>query len=167
MTASNSSPLRIPVSVLVERRQVRAGRWTQPQWEVRAVVAGMRVIESAPERTLVSRDRDCETWMWSGLVLELFRDVCEGYWYNLKSESPRLFVVCYLDEESDEPAGALTPVMVTADQDEASAHMESDDPVFSVPMPDKVHQWVERFVVQNYRPQIKRKRRRHDWSRGQ
>ena len=164
MTESDPSAFRIPVSVLVECRQVRVGRWTQPQWDVRAVVAGMGVVESPPACTLVSRDRDCETWMWSGLVLELFRDVCEGYWYNLKSEHPRLFVVCHLDEESEEPSGALVPAIVSADQDEASAHLESDDPVFSVPMPDKVHQWVERFVVEHYRPEIKRKRRRRDWT---
>ena len=127
----------------------------------------MRVVESSPECTLVSRERERETYMWSGLALELFRDVCEGYWYNLKSERPSLFVVCYLDEESDDPSTALIPAIVTADQDEASAHLESDDPVFSVPMPDKVHQWVERFVVEHYRPEIKRKRRRRDWTRGQ
>ena len=167
MTETDSSSLRIPVSVLVEHRQVSAGRWTQPQWDARAVVAGMRIVESSPECTLVSRARDCETYMWSGLVLELFRDVCEGYWYNLKSGRPSLFVVCYLDEESDDPSAALTPAIVTADQDEAGAHLESDDPVFSVPMPDKVHQWVERFVVEHYRPEMKRKRRRRDWTEGQ
>ncbi len=167
MRESAPSPQRIPVSVLVERREVSAGQWTLPQWEVRAVVAGMRVVESTPGRTLVSKDGERETWMWSGLVLELFRDICEGYWYNLKSDRPCLFVVCHLDEESEDAAGTLTPVVVTADQDEASAHLESDDPVFSVPMPDKVHQWVERFVVENYRPKVKRKRRRRDWSRGE
>lgn len=167
MVKTDPSTFRIPVSVLVECRQVTVGRWTQPQWDVRAVVAGMRVVESSPECTLVSREPDCETYMWSGLALELFRDVCEGYWYNLKSGRPSLFVVCYLDEESDDPTTALIPAIVTADQDEASAHLESEDPVFSVPMPDKVHQWVEQFVVEHYRPEMKRKRRRRDWTRGQ
>jgi len=167
MSTTAPPSLRIPVSVLVERREAKAGRWALPQWEVRAVVAGMRVVESVPDRTLVSRDGDAETWMWSGLVLELFRDVCEAYWYNLQSGRPCLFVVCHLDEESEDPDGTLIPVMVSADQDEASAHLESDDPVFSVPMPDKVHQWVERFVVENYRPKVKRKRRRRDWTRDQ
>ena len=167
MAETDPSPFRIPVSVLVERRQVTVGMWTQPQWNVRAVVAGMRVVESSPECTPVSRERDCETWMWSGLVLELFRDVCEGYWYNLQSGRPSLFVICHLDEESEDPSGGLIPAIVTADQDEASAHLESDDPVFSVPMPDKVHQWVERFVVEHYRPEIKRKRRRRNWTQGQ
>ena len=54
-------------------------------------------------------------------------------------------------------------MLVTANQDEANAHMESDDPVYSVPMPDKVLQWVERFVVTRYEPEVKRKRKRKDW----
>ena len=164
VSGSAPPPARIPVSVLMEHREVSAGGWTQPHWEARAVVAGMGVVESVPERTLVSCDHKCETYIWSGLAVDLFRDACEGYWYNLKSERPCLFVVCYRDEESDDPSDALTPVLVTANQDEASAHLESDDPVFSVPMPDQVHQWVERFVVENYRPEIKKKRRRRDWS---
>ena len=166
MRESGPAPHRIPVSVLVERREVSAGRWTFPQWDVSAVVAGMRVVDAAPERTLISKDGAFETWMWSGLALELFRDGCEGYWYNLQSDRPCLFVVCHRDEESEDPADTLVPVIVTVDQDEASAHLESEDPVFSVPMPDKVHQWVERFVVEHYRPKVKRKRRRRDWSRG-
>ena len=87
-------------------------------------------------------------------------DDCESYWYNLLGEAPALFVVCFLE---DEEAGPV-PVLVTASQDEANAHLESDDPVFSVPMPDQVHQWVERFVVENYRPVQKKKRRRRDWA---
>jgi hypothetical protein len=30
-------------------------------------------------------------------------------------------------------------------------------------MPDKVLQWLERFVVNNYVPEVKRKRKRTDW----
>lgn len=165
-TVSDPAPLpaRMPVSVLIEQRDVRVGRWSQPQWEVRAVVAGVGVVESVLSRTLVSRERGCEICMWTGLSVELFRDGCEGYWYNLKSGRPCLFVVCALDDESDEPNEGLSPMLVTANQDEASAHLESDDPVFSVPMPDRVRQWVEDFVVQEYRPEVKRKRRRRDWS---
>ena len=158
-------PVRMPVSVLIEQRHVSVGRWTQPHWEVRAVVAGTGVVQSVLSRTLVSRERGCEIHMWTGLAVELFRDGCEGYWYNLKSGRPCLFVVCSLDGESDDSNDdGLSPMLVTANQDEASAHLESDDPVFSVPMPDRVRQWVEHFVVRNYRPEVKRKRRRRDWS---
>ena len=31
-------------------------------------------------------------------------------------------------------------------------------------MPDKVVEWVERFVVENYEPEVKKKRRRQDWA---
>jgi hypothetical protein len=151
-----------PVSVLMERRMARVGQWTQPQWEAVAVVAG-EDHNRWLRRTQVHHDDARDQYLWSGLNVELFKDGCESYWYNLKSDNPRLFVVCFVEDEHDDGELELKPVFVTANQDEANAHMESDDPVFSVPMPDKVLQWVERFVVTYYQPEIKRKRKRKDW----
>jgi hypothetical protein len=42
--------------------------------------------------------------------------------------------------------------------------METDDRVYSVPMPEQVHQQVERFVVENYVPEQKKKRKRQQWA---
>ena len=58
----------------------------------------------------------------------------------------------------------LTPVLVSADPDEALAHMESDDLVMSVPMPPEINQWVERYVIENYVPPDKKKRKRKNWT---
>ena len=52
-----------------------------------------------------------------------------------------------------------------ASQDEANAHLESDDPVYSVPMPEKIVEWVERYVVENYEPEARKKRKRRDWAK--
>ncbi len=151
-----------PVSVLMERRLATMGQWSQPQWEAVAVVAGEDLNRSV-RRTQVHHDDASDQYLWSGLKVELFKDGCESYWYNLQSDNPRLFVVCFVEDEHDEDQLEVKPVFVTANQDEANAHMESDDPVYSVPMPDKVHQWIERFVITHYQPEIKRKRKRKDW----
>lgn len=157
--------LRFPVSVLMERRLARVGRWQQYQWECVAVVAGEDVVDRDDAGcTLVSDDGDRARFMFSGLELGLFKDGCESYWYNLQSEAPYLFVVCFHDEDTDDEAMAVDPVFVTPSQDEANAHMESEDLVFSVPMPDKVLEWVERYVVDHYEPEIKKKRKRRNWA---
>ena len=161
-TARNS--LRIPVSVVLERRIARVGPWSQVQWEAIAAVAGEEVVDERGDATLVHEDDDCRRYLWPGLAVELYPDGCESYWYNLLSERPSLFVVCFERDEEDEDGTELIPAIVTASQDEANAHLESDDPVYSVPMPDKVVEWVERYVVENYEPEVKKKRKRKDWA---
>ena len=160
----SSKQQQFPVSVLMERRLARVGQWQQYQWECIAVVAGEDVVDDTSGCTLVSDDGDRARFMFSGLEVGLFKDGCESYWYNLQSDAPYLFVICFHDEEADDEAMAVDPVFVTPSQDEANAHMESEDLVFSVPMPDKVVEWVERFVVDHYEPYVKKKRKRRDWA---
>ena len=157
--------LRIPVSVVLERRIARIGPWSQPQWEAVAVVAGEEAVSERGAATLVHEDDECRRYLWPGLVMELFPDGCESYWYNLLSERPSLFVVCFESDDGDDDGVEPIPVIVTASQDEANAHMESDDPVYSVPMPPRVVERVERYVVEHYEPEVGKKRRRADWAR--
>jgi hypothetical protein len=160
---SASAPTKIPVAVLVERRRVSRGGWSADQWEAVAVVAGKEVAGQECRVTVVHEDDDCTRYLWTGMKVELHEDVCENYWYNLMSDDPHLFVVCY-QEEDESGVEELMPVLVTADQNEATGHMEIDDPVFSVQMPEQVHQWIERYVVENYVPAQKKKRKRRNWS---
>ena len=140
------------------------GQWTSPQWEALAVVAGEGMLADAVAWTLVDEAADgTARYLWSGLRIALHKDACESYWYNLLSERPYLFVVCFQDEEAGTAVEELMPVLVTAGQDEANAHLESDDLVFSAPMPETIHRWLEAFVVHNYVPERKKKRKRRDW----
>ena len=159
----SDTPSEIPVTVLVECRQARSGRWVEEQWRALAVVAGKDVAGDAFESTLVHQDDQCRRYLWSGLKLSLYKDACESYWYNLMSDEPYLYVVCFEDENEDGEE-CLNPLLVTADQQEATGHMETDDQVYSVPMPEQVRQWVERFVVENYVPEQKKKRKRTQWA---
>ena len=156
---------RFPVSVLMERRLAKSGRWQQYQWECIAVVAGEQMVDGQSGCTLVDEDDAHARYMFSGLEVALFADACESYWYNLQSDSPYLFVICFNDESADDDTMAVQPVVVTASQDEANAHMESEDFVYSVPMPDKVVDWLERYVVEHYQPEVKKKRKRRDWAK--
>ncbi len=155
---------KVPVMVMVECRQARSGRWTEEQWEAIAVVAGKDVVSEAFDSTLVHEDAECRRYLWSGLRLSLYKDACESYWYNLMSGKPYLYVICYADEDEDGEA-SLIPALVSADQQEATGHMEIDDRVHSVPMPEQVHQWVEQFVLKNYVPEQKKKRKRQQWAK--
>ncbi|MFQ6024080.1 MAG: DUF3305 domain-containing protein [Acidiferrobacterales bacterium] len=152
------SPSRFPVSVIVERQQEQHGRWSLSRWEAVGVVAGEDTAGQDIQRTVIRSDDVGEQYLWTGFTVELYKDGAEGYWTNLVGNTPSLYVVCR--EEDDEE---LTPFLVTADCGEAGMHQEIDDTVFSVPMPREVHEWVERYVVENYVPQEKKKRKRKNW----
>ncbi|MDH3672681.1 MAG: DUF3305 domain-containing protein [Gammaproteobacteria bacterium] len=162
MTApyQTTSTTVFPVSVIMECSVVRQGRWTVPKWEVVGVVAGEEMATQDIKRTLIRSENEREQYLWTGLALELFKDGAEAYWFNLSGDKPALYVACSCEDETHEVA----PVLVTADSAEAGMHEEADDLVFSVPMPPEVHQWLERYVVENYVPQEKKRRKRKNWN---
>lgn len=96
--------------------------------------------------------------LWNGLRLEFFRDGGESYWHTLVGDQQELFVVCQDDED-----GVFTPILLTADYDEAMAYQEADDTILSAPMPAKIYQVLERFVLENYAPAARKKRKRKNW----
>lgn len=148
----------LPLAAVMEQSPSRHTRWRQPQWTLVGFVAGKQVAGSCPQRLLVHSDAGRQQWLWTGLQLCLYRDRAESYWYNLTGRRPALFLVCR--EGGD---GELVPYCASADYDEAGAHMEADDQVFSAPPPPEVLVRLERFVMQHYEPRPSRRRRRTDW----
>ena len=55
------------------------------------------------------------------------------------------------------------PLLVTLSYDEAASYMEGDNPVFNLPIPAEMHAWVECYVIEHYRPEEKKKRKRQRW----
>ncbi|NIR31984.1 MAG: DUF3305 domain-containing protein [Gammaproteobacteria bacterium] len=155
----NLRDYRFSVSVVMERRQIRHRGWSVPQWEAVGVVAGESVGEGS-EPVVVHVGADREQQLWPGFVLDLARGNAESYWYNLVGSKPSLYIICQVDD-----GGALAPVRVTADYDEAGAHVEADDEVFAVSIPPEIYQRLERYVVENYKPAPPKKRKRKDWAK--
>lgn len=164
MKDSAGLPASFPVSVLMERRLAHSGPWSEYQWECLEVLAGENVQAEHAGCTLVSDDGESARFIWSGLRVALYKDGCESYWYNLQSETPYLFVICFRDEVPEDEAMAVQPFVVSPNQDEANSHLESEDLVYSVPMPETLIDWLERFVIDHYEPFIKTKRKRRNWS---
>jgi len=150
---------RFPVSVLMEQQERQHGQWRYTAWEVTGIVAGSEVADAEAGRRLVHADETTRQYLFSGYWLELHKDAAHSYWDNLLGRTPSLFVICREAED-----GELIPYAVTADHDEAAAHMESDDSVFSVPIPPELYHWVERFVVAFHKPTEQRKRKRKNWT---
>jgi len=151
------------VSVLMSYRETQNNKWSDGQWEVSGLVVGERA-ESQNSHKLSKQalrsDVKNPQILWSGFTVSLYRDDTESYYQNLTSDSPRAFIVCRTDETDNEQ---LKPILVTLSYAEATSYMEVDELVYSVDMPPELYKWVEQFVLENYIPEKKRKRRRESW----
>ena len=142
----------------MERTQIKRGLWSVPSWRAVSVVAGEHIAGKGERSPIYERDEEAQ-YLWSGLSLALYRDLAEEYWYNLTGDNPSLFVVCH-----ESPDGELAPFEVTANHDVATTCLESDDHVFAVPIPPELYSHLEKFVVDHFVPQERKKRKRKNWS---
>jgi len=149
--------LSIPVAVLLEKKIVQGKGWSVPEWSVVGVLGGEHSGTEVSKPVLVRDDDD--RYLWGGYRLNLYLDSCESYWHNLTGELPSLFVIC--TETQD---GGVQPLIVTADGLEASASTEGDDKVFRAPIPPEIYLRIEQFVVDNYVPRERKKRKRQKWT---
>lgn len=92
-----------------------------------------------------------EQWLYPNLQLSLRKADADGYYLNVSTAEPRVFVL-WRDEN-----GRGVPGLVTASYSEASCWMDAGENVDSVSMPPELFAWVGEFVEQNYRPEPKKR----------
>ncbi len=143
------------LAVVMQRRNARS-RWAGVIWEPTAV---MESDQPPGEPRLVVKHEDYEQWLHPGFELAIHRDEIEGYYLNVSSDSPRVFVLWRMEgEHGDDNAPAL-PLQVTASYDEGGRWMDGGHSVDSVAMPPKVFAWLGEYVEKNYRPEPKKRRK--------
>lgn len=146
------------VAVVLERRLVESGRWQVAQWDLLGVMLADAVGTPNQPRT-IREEGEFRQVLWPAMRLHLYPDAAESYWFNLVGKKPMLYVVCRPGED-DMPE----PFLVTVDHDEASAHGEADEIIYSIEIPGAIHDALEHFVVTHYQPKMKYKRQRQQWS---
>ena len=150
--------ITIPIAVILDRKIDTSKKWAVPSWQVFSIVSG-EDTNTNEQHVTEHEDGTVNRFYWGGLKLNLYKDGTEGYWYNLLSQTPYLFVIC----EGEIGDKEVKPRYVTANQDEANGHLESDDLVLSIAMPASIRQLLEQYVIAYYRPVKKKKRKRKDW----
>jgi len=139
----------LAVAVVMERRQL-ANRWRSDVWEPIGVVPDAEPRGATPR--LLFRDEQREQWLHPGFKLELFHDEAEGYYLNLHSPQPYVFVN-WLEED-----GAGVPKIVTVSYNEAARQMDGGAQVDGVVMQPEWLGWLAEYVERHYRPEPKKKR---------
>lgn len=157
--------LKLPVTVVIERREIVRKFWSAPSWYLSGVLVGDSVAPMA-DATVVRESETRNERAWGGFNVTLYRDACERYWHALIGDKPLVYVVCRETSagDNDNVQADIEPVIVTIDYDEATAFVETDDLVLSTEIPGELYRHMEAFVLQHYRPKPFKKRRRKQWT---
>jgi len=151
-------PDAFSVSVIFEYRKARDSRWEDGHWHLAGVVAGSEAVDAGARARQLHAATEGQQYLWSGLRVQLHRDDAASYYYNLVSDTPRVFIIC--SKEAGQPP---RPCIATLSYAEATSYMETDDVVESVAMPAELYRWAERFVLEHYVPEKRKKRKRENW----
>ncbi len=136
-----------PIAVVMQRRTALSA-WADCIWEPWSVLVG-----SPPQgevRLLFEREGLAQ-WLYPGFKLTLHRDETEGYYMNVSTATPRVFVLWRMEEDR------ALPLEVTVSYDEAGRWMDAGHSVDGVAMPVEVFAWVGVYVEENYRPEPKKR----------
>jgi len=138
-----------PVAVVLERFEV-AGRWAAHDWRVAAVIEDL----GGDPRVLVDRDGLYHK-VFPGFRAVLHRDEAEGYYLNMTTAEPSLFVSIRFDEET----GEAYAFQVTLSYNEAARWMDGGERVERAPVGPGIADWLAEWVEANYRPEKKERQR--------
>lgn len=135
------------LAVVMQRRNARS-RWAEVVWEP---VAVHESDEARGEARLLMRQDDIEQWLHPGFEVAIHRDEIEGYYLNVSSGSPRVFVLWRMEAEQG------LPLQVTVSYEEGGRWLDGGHSVDSVAMPPAIFGWIGEYVEKNYRPEPKKR----------
>ena len=131
------------IAVVMQRRALQ-NRWADHAWEPAGVLAGY-ANETAVR--VLRDDVSLAQWLHPGFTLVLHKDEAEGYYLNVSSQSPSVFILWRMDDERG------VPVEVTVSTEEAGRWMDGGHSIERVAMPPEIFAWAGDYVEKNYRPQ--------------
>jgi hypothetical protein len=137
------------VAVILERQRVES-RWESHRWSLVGVVPD----EAGDMRVLVD-DGQVLRRLHPGFPVTLFPDEAEGYYLNVSSGEPSVFVAL----RQDEATGDVFPFQATLSYNEAARWMDGSEKVERVPAWPDLAAWMAAWVAANYRPEPKQRRK--------
>jgi hypothetical protein len=133
-----------------------ASRWATFQWGIGLVLDDTGATDEREPVAEGGGEAD-DALRFSGLSVSLHASEGEGYWLNLTSPSPCLFVM-WRQESGELPV----PWVVTASYNEAGRMLDAGEKVENAPMSEPMRAWVQAFTDANYKPEVRKKVKRND-----
>jgi hypothetical protein len=135
------------VAVIMERAALR-NRWLDEKWEAKGVVQEVEAVTAAGSapRVIVRTERTTQL-LFPGHRIELKRDEAEGYYLNLTSPEPKVFVLWrFVDDVAQ-------PQRLTVSYGEGARWADSGEQVDGVAIPAELIPWIAEYVEAHYRPE--------------
>ena len=142
--------VRTRVAVIMQRRAIDS-RWVSEVWEVAGVLPDYPEDAAAGPHVLVDTPAFAQ-WLYPGFDIVLQRAEAQGYFHNMTSSVPNVFVLWRMEDTR------AVPHYVSASYDEASRWMDGGAQVDSVAMPGPMRAGVREFVERHYRPEPRKRR---------
>jgi hypothetical protein len=146
LTANRSYPL----AVIMERITL-SNRWASEQWEAKGVVRDLNDGSAGP-RVIVEREGLIQV-LFPGFRVKLTKDEAEGYYLNLTSPEPKVFVLWRAQDD------VARPERISVSYGEGTRWADSGEQVDGVALPAELVPWMADFVEANYRPEPPKKKR--------
>jgi hypothetical protein len=137
------------LSVILAREVVES-RWETHRWHLLGVVPDV----GGDVRTMMETSANLQR-IFPGFTVTLFADEAEGYYLNVSSGEPSVFVSIRYDEGASDPY----PFQATLSYNEAARWMDGGEKVDRALAWPELAEWMGAFVEQNYRPEPKRRQR--------
>jgi hypothetical protein len=147
-TPSPTAPYLL--GVIMERALI-PGRWSTEKWEAKGVVRDNRPVGATSE--VILRDERTTQFLFPGFELKLRRDEAEGYYLNITSSLPKIFVLWRKDDE------IASPRLLTVSFNEGARWMDGGETVDGVALPVDLLSWIGAYVERHYQPEPKKKGR--------
>lgn len=143
----------VTVAVLIERERA-PNEWEDWRFRIADVVSDEGGFGAAPR--LLSDDGKTAQFLHPGFKVALFTDEAEGYYLNLSTGTPVWFVMWRVAD--DDPSRAW-PEVVTLSYNEAGRMLDAQERVDNVPLHGPPRDWLAVFTQENYKPEVKQRRR--------
>ena len=154
-------PLRFPVAVIMQRTPL-ANRWAAERWEAVAVELEDRDAPTAAPGSAPDKAATATRWRCPGHEIELHPAEGEGYYLNLSTPEPKVFVLWRMAEPGDETEPRARPLIVTVSYGEAARFLDVGEQVDAVPMPAAILAALESCVAAHDRPEPRKKVKRNE-----
>jgi len=141
------------VAVILARESVES-RWESERWHLVGVVPD---TGGAP-RTIAGSG-GMRQRLYPGFDVTLFVDETEGYFLNVSSDEPSIFVSIRHDDGAEEPY----PFQCTASYNEAARWMDGSEKVERALAWPELAEWMSQWVQAHYKPEARRSQRPHSF----
>jgi hypothetical protein len=137
------------LAVVVERKPAES-RWGTHEWDLVGVLPDV-----GGEARVIHDDGQSLQRLHPGFSVHLYPEEAEGYFLNVSSDSPSVFVAL----RTDEATGDVYPFETTLNYTEAARWMDGGERVErAVGWPELIA-WMGQWVEDNYRPEPKKRQR--------